>query len=71
MISWATAKANPLLKAAACKADASTVKKAISMMPDAMLAKMIQSSSMCQTGGKRKTRKQKRKNKTKSKTRRQ
>jgi hypothetical protein len=84
MMNWATAKTNPLLgkapgglekmainmaKSAACKADVSTVKKAISMMPDAMLARMIKSSPMCQTGGKRKTRKQTRKPKRKSKTR--
>lgn len=66
-VNWATAKANPLLKAAACKADPSTIKKTISMIPDEMLAKMIRSSSMCQSGQaggsrkRRKTRKQKRK----------
>ena len=79
---WESAKENPLFKraiqtvknkgmnlakTAVCKADASTVKKAVAAMPDEMLATMIHSSPLCsKTGGKRsghkrKTRKHSRK----------
>lgn len=56
-----------MAKSAVCKADVSKVKQrlktALDMMPDSMVASMIQGSAFCQTGGKRKTqtRKQKRK----------
>jgi hypothetical protein len=43
-----------LAKTAVCKADVSTVKKAVAAMPDEMLATMIHSSPLCsKTGGKR------------------
>ena len=55
-----------MAKSAVCQADISKVKQrlrsAIELMPDSMVASMIQSSPFCQAGGKRrKTRKQKRK----------
>jgi hypothetical protein len=58
-------QAMSMAKSAICKADVRKVKERLKMaldyMPDDMVASMIQSSPFCQSGGKRKTRKQKRK----------
>lgn len=60
-------QAMSMAKSAVCKADVGKVKQrlktALDMMPDSMVASMIQQSPFCQAGGKRKSKSRKLKRK--------